>query len=92
MASEINVERSIKLTKYMINLLIEKMQTVVSHMKLSDCPSANELENVKEGLNSIGDWSMLLRGHLNILKTELGRDDDDQQQEGELRQGQTVKD
>lgn len=80
-----SVEQSIKLTNDMINLLIQKMRTITSQMKLKDWPSMDELENVKEHLDLVGDWGILLHGHLNILKTELRRDEEEQQ-------GQTVKD
>ena len=55
----------------MINLLAEKIQLVVSKLKLSSLPDVDDMNNIKEGLNLIGDYSVLLHGYLNCLNMEL---------------------
>ena len=55
----------------MINLLPEKIQLVVSKLKLSSSPDVDNMNNIKEGLNLIGDYSVLLCGYLNCLNMEL---------------------
>ena len=55
----------------MANLLVERMRLVVSKLKLLSSPDVDNITNIIHGLNLLGDYSVLLRGHLHCLKAEL---------------------
>ena len=51
----------------MVNLLIKKIHIVASRMMVLDSIVADEIDGVKDGLDLIGDYSVLLCGHLILL-------------------------
>ena len=55
----------------MANLLVERMRLVVSKLKLLSLPDVDNITNIIHGLNLLGDYSVLLQGHLHCLKAEL---------------------
>ena len=63
------------LTRDMINLLFGKMRGVTWKLQLPNSLDVNDVENVRDGLNAMADYALLLHGHLKSLKMELKKKD-----------------
>lgn len=54
-------------------------------LKLLSSTNVNDMDNIKEGLNFMGDYSVLLCGHLNCLNAELKKCDKNNNKDNKQR-------